>query len=270
MAAEIFQSLHSIITVTVFIFGLILGSFFNVIICRLPANKFFMCSRSICPSCNNLIPWYDNIPIVSFIILRTKCRFCKASISYQYPLVEFISGITAVTLFLCQKWLHIGHWEVVYQAGVSFCLIFLIPASVIDLKHRILPDSITLGGLIFAVVLSLLPKGITPLNALIGLLCGGGILYILAWIGEILFKKEAMGGGDIKLMTFTGALLGPKIILLSLFLGSMAGAIMGIAVLLIKKRHDFPFGPALSIGIFISYLFGDKIIQGYLSLVMLY
>jgi leader peptidase (prepilin peptidase)/N-methyltransferase len=250
----------------VFIFGLAMGSFFNVLIYRLPRDEFFKNKRSVCPSCGHTIPFYDNIPLISFIVLRAKCRFCRAPISPLYPFVELLTALFALFLFFSQDWIIDSPWDLAWQAGTSFILLFLLPVSIIDLQHRIIPDSISVGGLAAALILAALPQGRGIIDALLGMLCGGGVLYALAEIGDRVFKKESMGGGDIKLMAMAGAVLGWKMVFLALFIGSVIGAIMGIFVLILKKRHDFPFGPGLSMGILITYLFGMDIIIRYFEL----
>ncbi len=255
-----------IISFFVFLLGLVLGSFFNVLIYRLPKGVFFKNIRSMCPACGRTIAFYDNIPVLSFAVLGGKCRRCQAPISWRYPMVELLTALTAVSFFYLQSWDLARPWDMAWQAGASFILLFLIPISFIDASHRIIPDSLSLGGLAAALVLALLPQGQGLLQAFLGLLCGGGVLWVIALVGEKVLKKEAMGGGDIKLMAMAGALLGVKKVLVAMFLGSLAGAAAGIMILAIQKRRDIAFGPYLSLGIVITYLFGELLIEKYVQL----
>lgn len=246
--------------------GLTLGSFFNVLILRLPGGELLKTARSVCPRCGRPIRALDNIPILSFLLLRGRCRDCHGPISWQYPLVEAATALLAATLFLAQEWPPDLPWQVFWQAGATFILLFLIPASLIDMTHRILPDSITLGGLGLALALAFLPGGRSPLEALLGAFCGGGALFIVGLAGAKIWKRQAMGGGDIKLMTMAGALLGPQPVLLALFLGSFIGATAGLLHKFRTGQSDFAFGPALSAGIILAYGWGDRILGWYWGL----
>jgi leader peptidase (prepilin peptidase)/N-methyltransferase len=247
----------------VIIAGLALGSFFNVLILRLPEGRLFRPARSVCPHCGKPVRPYDNIPVVSFFLLGRKCRDCKQPISWQYPLVETATALLAALLFLTKDWPLDKPALLAWQAGASFALLFLLPVAVIDLRHRIIPDSITLSGLIFGLLLSLLPGGRTILDALFGALCGGGGLLLAGLIGDRVMKKETMGGGDVKLMAMAGALLGVKGVLLAFFLGSLTGSVYGIIIKIRTGRSDIAFGPALAAGILASWCAGDGILGWY-------
>lgn len=256
------------IVFSAFILGLTVGSFLNVVIYRVPRDMSIVHPGSSCPRCHRPIKPWENIPVLSFLFLRGKCAGCGASISMQYPLVELGNGL----LFAA----------VTFQFGMSletvvFCAFsaMLFALSIIDLQTKLLPDSIVLPGLIGACLLSILSLhsgispywNVSPLQAFTGMAAGGLPLLILAWSYEKITGREGMGGGDIKLMFFIGALLGPGAALLTLFLGSLSGAVIGTLVLRLgnRDRHtQIPFGPFLSGAAWISMMWGDRIIRGYL------
>ena len=248
--------------------GAIAGSFFNCVIYRVPRDISLVSPGSNCPVCKHKINPIYNIPIFSYIFLRGRCKYCKSHISWTYPAVEIITAIWFLVLF---KWLiaqNLSGWNFANGIPVVFFFLFFIPITWIDIEHRIIPDSFTLPGIFIGILISFAPGGITPLQSFVGLLAGGLPLLTLGWIGEKVLKKgEAMGGGDIKLMAAIGALLGTKTVLLSLFFGSMFGAIAGIAVLLISKRkdHRISFGPYLCLGTVTAFFFGNQILNIYLN-----
>jgi len=244
------------------IFGALVGSFLNVCIFRLPNEESIIWPGSHCPHCKNAIKFYDNIPVVSYFLLRGKCRYCKGSISLQYPLVE---GITALSsLFLIIK----------FGPSLSYLFYFafvaaLIVITVIDLYHQIIPDVISLPGIGMGLLASLLIPQITFSNSLIGVLLGGGSLFIVATFYQWLFKREGMGGGDIKLLAMIGAFLGWKAVLLTILLSSLIGSVTGILMMVVKGKdfkYAIPFGPFLSLGAVISLFYGEEIVRWYLYL----
>lgn len=220
------------------IFGAIVGSFLNVCIFRLPNKESIIWPGSHCPHCKKPIKFYDNIPIISYLLLRGKCRQCHGSISFQYPLVE---GITALSsLLLIMK----------FGLSLSYLIYFLFVAAlivvtVIDLYHQIIPDVISLPGIGAGLLASLTVSQITFTNSLLGILLGGGSLFLIATVYQWLFKREGMGGGDVKLLAMIGAFLGWKAVILTILLGSLVGSIIGI-ILMVSKGKDFkyaiPFG----------------------------
>jgi leader peptidase (prepilin peptidase) / N-methyltransferase len=252
--------------------GLILGSFFNVVICRLPKNESLLWPASHCPQCKTpLKPWH-NIPVFSYLFLKGRCHSCKKAISPVYPVIELTTCFATCVLwqFYIMPQLPLQWYQIVHLSVVSLFLLLLIPITVIDFRHYIIPDSITLSTLALAAVISFLPGTPTPLNCLFGILAGGGTLYAIGWIGAVLFKKgEAMGGGDIKMMAAAGALWGPKVAFLGMLLGAFTGSFYGIAVMISRKlnsEHQIPFGPFLGAGIWAGILFGDAIINWYLGI----
>jgi leader peptidase (prepilin peptidase) / N-methyltransferase len=244
------------------IFGAMVGSFLNVCIFRLPNEESIIWPGSHCPHCKNAIKFYDNIPLVSYFLLRGRCRYCKGSISLQYPLVE---GITALSsLFLIIKFGPSLSY-LVYFAFVSA----LIVITVIDLYHQIIPDVISLPGIGVGLLVSLIIPQITFSNSLIGVLLGGGSLFLVATLYQWLFKREGMGGGDVKLLAMIGAFLGWKAVILTILLSSLIGSVTGITIMVLKGKnfkYAIPFGPFLSLGAVISLFYGENIINWYLYL----
>jgi len=243
------------------IFGAMVGSFLNVCIFRLPKEESIIWPGSHCPYCKNPIEFYDNIPLVSYILLKGKCRHCKKPISFQYPSIE---GITALSsLFLIIK----------FGPSLSYLFYFafvaaLIVITVIDLYHQIIPDVISLPGIGMGLLASLIIPQITFFNSLIGVLLGGGSLFIVGTFYQWLFKREGMGGGDVKLLAMIGAFLGWKAVILTILLSSLIGSIIGILIMVIKGKdfkYAIPFGPFLSLGAVIALFYQNEIISWYLQ-----
>ncbi|HTN42574.1 MAG TPA: prepilin peptidase [Nitrospiria bacterium] len=239
---------------TALVLGLIIGSFLNVCIHRLPRNESLITPSSRCPSCQHPVRWWDNIPVVSFLILGGRCRDCGRSISWRYPVIEFVNGIAYVLLV----WrFGIGGPAFVY--GVLFSALLVI--TFIDLDHQIIPDRITLPGMVVGLVASavILPIGIW--DAVIGLLLGGALFY-----GVAVASGGGMGGGDIKLIAMIGAFLGWKEALLTIFIGALAGSAIGLFLMAFKgksRKYPVPFGPFLSLGAVISLFAGQAIWNWY-------
>lgn len=245
-----------------FIFGTMVGSFLNVCISRLPTHQSIITPSSHCLSCKQPIAFYDNIPILSFIILRGKCRKCKAPISYQYPLVELLSGLFSL-IFMIKYGLSLNY--IVYFTFSAA----LLTITVIDIKHQIIPDNITLPGIGVGLLISFLVPNLTFLDSLIGTVVGGGSLLLVAGGYYLFTKKEGMGLGDVKLLAMMGAFLGWRSILFIITVGSFSGALVGITVMLLKKkdrRYAIPFGPFLSLGALSYLLLGEEIIHCYIQL----
>jgi len=254
--------MNTITLVLVVLIGLVLGSFSNVCIYRIPQKKSILFPSSFCPKCGKKIRFYDNIPLLSYIILKGRCRNCKAKISVQYPLVEFITSALLVLAYL-----RFGlTWDF---AARSILILFMILTFSIDLKHRIIPDVLTFPGIILGFLLSFLVRSPSVWNSLLGILVGGGMFYLSAILGELLFKKESMGGGDIKLAMMLGAFLGWQNIILVLLLSALLGSLIGGVALFIskdvKETRTIPFGPFLALGAIIAMFAGDAIISAYLK-----
>ena len=250
-----------------FFFGLAVGSFLNVCIYRIPIKKSIVTPPSACPGCGNLIKFYDNIPVLSYLILRGRCRKCGIHISMKYPVIELITGLMSMAL--------ITRYNMLNHSMPQFFIFFVFVAALIcitfiDLEHMIIPDVISIPGIIIGFVISLIFSHITWLDSLIGLLLGGGILYLVAVFFEVVRKKEGMGGGDIKLLAMIGAWLGGwKSIIFVIMVASFTGAIIGSAGLILSKkgiRAQFPFGPFLALSAILYIFFGKELIDWYFNL----
>jgi leader peptidase (prepilin peptidase)/N-methyltransferase len=260
--------------IIIFIFGSIVGSFLNVCIYRMPQGKSVVWPGSHCPNCEKKIPWYDNIPFLSYLLLKGRCRFCKKRISIRYLLVELLTALVFVLLF--------NRYGLTYDFFVYVVFVSsLIIATFVDIKHRIIPDEVSLGGIILGFLLTAI-KGfnLEPLsydlrpifNSFLGIILGGGIIYLTGVLFDLVYFKllkkppiqgetESMGGGDVKLLAMIGAFLGWKIAILTFFLAPFFGAIIGIINLIVKKDHTIPYGPFLSLAAFLSLFWADKIIR---------
>lgn len=243
------------------IFGAIVGSFLNVCIIRLPKGESIIIPGSHCPQCNHPIKFYDNIPLISYLLLGGKCRYCKRSISAQYPLIEGTTAISSLLLFLK------------YGLSLSYFFYFsfvaaLIIITVIDLYHQIIPDVISIPGIGVGLLGALIIPHITFFNSLLGILLGGGSLFIVATFYQWLFKREGMGGGDVKLLAMIGAFLGWDAVILTILLSSLIGSITGIIIMVLKGKdfkYAIPFGPFLSLGAVIALFYKNEIISWYLQ-----
>jgi len=247
--------------ILIIILGLAWGSFQNVVIYRIPLKKSWFLSRSLCPNCKKNIFWYDNIPLLSYLFLKGKCRNCKHKISIQYPAVELLSALLSLLAYL--------KFDLSWQFFSAFVLIsILIVVSFIDLNHRIIPDVITLPGIVLGLIFSYFnPQGSLSASV-IGFLSGGLSFYLLAYAGEVVFKKESMGGGDIKLAALLGAFLGWKNLIVVILLASFLGALIGGLKLTLsksKKDQTIPFGPFLAAASVIALFWGESLIGLYLS-----
>lgn len=265
---------EEIIKIFVFIIGAVVGSFLNVCIFRMPSEGYSLVSPSShCPLCKKPILWYDNIPVLSFLFLKGRCRFCRERISFQYPLIELLAALIFLTMFNR------------YGASLDFFIytIFscgLLVATFIDIRWRIIPDEISVGGaaagLIFSLIKSIgqfhnFPR-ISLVDSLSGAILGGALIYGSGVMGNLIFFKlmkkesiegetESIGGGDVKLMMMIGSFLGWKLVVLTFFLAPFFGAAVGVYVLIFKKSHLIPYGPFLSLAALISLFFGSEIIR---------
>ena len=248
--------------IIVFIFGACIGSFLNVCIYRLPVSKSIVYPGSMCTECGRAIRFYDNIPLISYIWLRGKCRFCQSSFSIRYLLVEFMGGGFAVGTYL--------KFGFSATALIHFGFIAaLIVITFIDIDHRIIPDVISLPGIPIGFAASFIMPTTSWIESLLGILAGGGILYLVAWGYQLMTRKEGMGGGDIKLLAMIGAMVGWKGVLFTIFISSAVGTLVGV-IEMIRTRQNMklaiPFGPFLAIGA-VTYVFlGRQIIDWYLHL----
>jgi leader peptidase (prepilin peptidase)/N-methyltransferase len=246
----------------IFLTGAILGSFANVVIYRLPKNESVVRPRSHCQNCKKPVAWYDNIPILSWFILRGRCRHCHQSFSFRYPFVELLMGSLFAVAF--------------YYFGFSWnfteALVFLFPLVIcvfIDFDHMILPDELTLSGIVIGLVGSLLNPDRAFLDAFLGVLMGGGFLWALAYLYFVFTKNDGMGGGDIKLLAWIGAVLGWEAIPFVILISAITGSVVGLLFAIKSKeglKTAIPFGPYLALG-GVLYMFGGQTIgDWYLSL----
>ena len=244
------------------VMGSLIGSFLNVCIYRMPREQSIVRPRSRCTQCAKPIAWYDNIPLVSYVWLRGSCRHCHQRISPRYLVVE---ALTAASTVVILARFGIGLVGLVYVAFVCA----LIVASFVDLEFQIIPDEISLGGLVIGVLLSVLIPALHGTDSrllslersVIGLLVGGGVLYATGLLGDLVFRKESMGGGDIKLLAMAGSILGWKLVLVTFFIAPMLAVVPGLAVLLFKRSHVIPYGPFLSLGLVGSLFYGEAILR---------
>jgi len=243
-----------------FILGAVVGSFLNVCIWRIPEGRSIVTPASHCPECGHPIRFYDNLPLISYLFLRGRCRACGGRISPRYPFVEALTALLALFLF----------WKFGLTLKFLAAFIFvsaLIVITFIDIDHQIIPDIISLPGIPICFFLAVFLMKLSYLEALLGLLIGGGSLYLIAVLYELATKREGMGGGDIKLLAMMGAFLGWKSLLFILLVSSMVGAVVGIAVMLVKggdMKYAVPFGPFLSLGAVAYLLVGDYAVNLFL------
>jgi|TARA_Y100001949_G_scaffold73300_1_gene62184 leader peptidase (prepilin peptidase)/N-methyltransferase len=237
--------------------GLMIGSFLNVCTLRWPEDESVVFPGSHCPKCGEPIRWYDNVPVLGYVLLRGRCRACREPISLQYPLVELATGLVWTGMFS--------------YAGLSFealrgtlLLTILFGIALTDARFYIIPDQFSLGGLVLGLGLAFLPGGIDALDALIGAIVGFGLLGSVAVVGKWMLKKDAMGLGDIKMMAMVGAFLGWAGVLLTVFLGALLGAVI-FGPISYKTKKLVPFGIFLAAAAAITYGFGSEIIDWYLT-----
>lgn len=250
---------HAVSFVVAAAFGLVIGSFLNVCIYRLPRGRSIVWPASHCPSCGRALSWYENIPLVSYAVLRGACRTCHAAISPVYPAVELATGVVFVVLYA-----QVGLVPLLAARLVFACAMIVL--AVVDLRHRVLPNSITLGGILVGFAFSLaLPPG--WLASLVGILAGGGSLLLIAEGYRLVRREEGLGMGDVKMLAMIGAFLGWKLMLLTLALSSLLGATVGLVVIAAKKgdmKYALPFGTFLAVGALIASVVGEAIIAWYL------
>ncbi len=249
----------------VFIIGAMIGSFLNVCIYRIPNAESIIFPPSHCPKCSKRIKWYDNIPILSYIVLMGRCGHCRRRIPIRYLIVEVL---TAVLILLLYRTFGISTKFFTYSAFTSV----LIVVTFIDIATMEIPDSLSLGGLVMGVVLSAIfpvlfnsaSRMESLLGSVIGALVGGMIIYIMGVIGKLIFKKEAMGGGDVKLMAMIGSFLGWKLALFTFFIAPIFGAVFGLVMKMRDGRDTIAYGPYLSLAAVITIFF-SKFLLGLLA-----
>jgi leader peptidase (prepilin peptidase)/N-methyltransferase len=248
------------LTIVAFL-GLAIGSFLNVVIHRLPRRESLVSPGSRCPSCGYELRAIDNIPVISYVGLGGRCRQCRTRISVRYPIVELVTAALFVLHYFVFGWTPLLAVRSLFAAA-------MVALFVIDLEHRLLPDLITLPGIVAGLLASMfLPPGFR--DALIGILAGGGVLWA---IGEAYYRyagEEGMGGGDVKMLAMIGAFLGWQQVLITLVFSSIAGALIGIIVLAIKRggmKYALPYGTFLAIAALVASLYGAQIFAWYTGL----
>lgn len=253
-----------------FALGCLFGSFFNVCIYRIPREIFWKKSRSHCPACGSPIPWWHNIPILSWLFLRGKAACCGARISVQYPLVELGTGVLWMTVYACFPFLTLGGTQFGIETTESLrflhALVFssvLLICSVIDFEHQIIPDVLSLPLIVLAPLVAAFHPELDLKSSIIGIFLGGGLFYAVAWIYFLVRKEYGLGLGDVKLLAGIGGWLGYQSVLTTIFWASMLGSLIGVAAMIITRSRDLklklPFGPFLSLAAVMLLLFGRQL-----------
>jgi leader peptidase (prepilin peptidase)/N-methyltransferase len=238
------------------VFGALIGSFLNVCITRLPAEQSVVRPRSRCPRCAAAIAWFDNIPVISWVILRARCRHCREPISPMYPAVELATAVI-------WAWMACRHGLAVEAVRGGVFGTLLLGIALTDAREYIIPDEFSIGGLVAGLLFSVAGGGSGVLQAVAGAAVGFGLLWAVGAAGTWAFKEEAMGGGDVKMMAMVGAFLGWKGVLLTVFLGALAGSAVFLPLSLVGKKKLVPFGVFLALGAGITWLLGPSIITWY-------
>lgn len=252
----------------VFAFGAVVGSFLNVCVHRMPRDESVVSPPSHCPSCNRRIRWFDNIPLVSYLVLGGRCRYCQARFSARYFLVELLTGL----LFLA-TWLAFRGWTI---PVIWLLLAGMIVATFIDFEHYIIPNEITYGGIVAGLVLSPVNGAVgggdtilgSVLASVAGILVGGLSLLAIALLGEKLFKKEAMGMGDVKFLAAIGAFLGWKATVFTIVISSFVGAFVGLALIALHRKSlqaRIPYGPYLALAALVWVFWGPDLLDWYFN-----
>lgn len=245
--------------IIVFLYGIIIGSFLNVLIYRIPKKENIATERSHCMACGHKLQWYDLVPLVSYMVLRGKCRYCKHRISAQYPLVEGLNGLGYVLIFMVKgfSWLSI-------LFSLTYSIFIVI--SVIDWRTYEIPFSLNVAIFIIAIIRLLIYRE-NVLEYIIGFFIVSGFMLIALFIGRKIAGVDAFGGGDIKLMAAAGLLVGAKLVVLAFVIGCILGAVIhSIRMRISEQDHVLAFGPYLCAGLFVAMLFGNEMIIWYLTL----
>ena len=249
------------IIATFVVAGLLIGSFLNVVIARLPEGRSLVRPGSACPGCGAAIVWYDNVPVVSFVALRGRCRACAMTIPWRYPVVEAVTG----ALFGAAA---LAFGATLHAAVACALLAALVAITMIDLERHIIPDVISLPGTLAGVLANLATGRVSWKESVIGVVVGGGVFLTIALVGSWLAGQDAMGGGDIKLAAMLGAFLGWKVLLFSLFVSALGGGILAAALMgsgLRGRKDPLPFGPFLAAGGAVGLFWGERMVRWYLS-----
>jgi leader peptidase (prepilin peptidase)/N-methyltransferase len=250
------------------LFGSMIGSFFNVVIYRMPRGESVVWPPSRCLRCGYQIKFYENIPVLSWLLLRGKCKSCGDGISMQYPLIEALTGFIGALVFTYV--FHGGaHQSADFKIALTYLALSSIPIFVIDFRHFLIPDVLTIPGFILGVAISFLPGGMTPWDSLIGGFGAGFFLWLIGFTASLILKKEAMGFGDVKLIAMSGALFGLQTAMFGLIFASLLGCVVGLPMMLFRRLNEqrhIPFGPYICVGVILSAFFGKQILGWYLGL----
>jgi leader peptidase (prepilin peptidase)/N-methyltransferase len=257
------------------VFGALLGSFLNVCVYRLPRNESIVTPRSRCPRCGRGIAWYDNVPLLSWLALRARCRHCGAPISVQYPLVEL-----AVALI----WAGSVAWQGVSLDALVAAVFatLLLGIALTDAQFYVIPDALSLGGMAVGLLFAVLPGGLAWWLGFTGAALGYGLLWVVRWLGDLALRRGMIGGeelgavleegekptsmgeGDLRMMAMVGAFLGPVGVVLTVFLGALAGSLIFLPLRFLGRRIAIPFGVFLAIGALVALVVGDDLVGWYL------
>lgn len=247
--------------IAVFIFGIIIGSFLNVCIYRLPLGKSIVFPGSFCPFCEKPIKWYDNVPLVSFLVLTGKCRHCSRPIPVRYFLVELFTACLGMLLFFS-----FGLTTHFFIYWLFACLLVVVVCT--DIEHQEIPDVVSIPGIFLGFILMTafrldlsVSYSSSAINSGLGILAGGGCMFLMGFVGELIYRRQAVGGGDVKLMGMIGAFLGWKLVLVTFFLAPILGAGVGIFMKIKFHKEVIAYGPYLSLAAIISMLAGTKILD---------
>jgi leader peptidase (prepilin peptidase) / N-methyltransferase len=236
--------------------GAVIGSFLNVCIVRWPADQSVIKPRSRCPKCGLQIAWYDNIPIISWLALGSKCRVCRTPISALYPAIELATA-------LLWAWMASRHGLTLEAFKGAFLCTILLGIAMTDAREYLIPDEFTIGGLVIGLAFAAAGGLDALLPSVIGAAVGFALLWIVGYLGTLAFKEEAMGGGDIKMMAMVGAFVGWQGVLLTIFIGALVGTLVFLPLALAGRKHQVPFGVFLAVGAAVSFLVGPAIVAWY-------
>ena len=251
------------IDILVFLVGLCIGSFLNVLIYRLPRRLSIVRPGSACPTCGHKLSWWENIPVISFLLLRGKCRKCSCNISWKYPIVEILTA----TLCTC-LWFRF-HFNIFLFLGYVYFVCVLIAIFFIDLEHYIIPDWLSIPGIVIGIIMFALVQGMSPIDSLIGAIVGAGLLECIRLAYYFVTKREGMGFGDVKLMGMIGAFLGWFYIPIVIFISAALGTLYAFVLMFLGKANrqtKIPYGPFLAVAACITLFFGPQIMAWYRGL----
>jgi leader peptidase (prepilin peptidase)/N-methyltransferase len=254
-----------VFSIAIGLFGLLIGSFLNVVAIRTLKQESIVFPPSYCVNCNHQLGVFDLIPVLSFLGLRGKCRYCNERISLIYPFGE---SLAALFYGVC-AW----HFGVNYELITALVFVsILVMIIVTDIREMIIPNRIVYSGIIILIVIRLVIHPLSLINYGLAFILGGGLLLAISVIGTFILRKEGMGGGDIKLFALAGLVLGIKLTLLSIFVSSLLGTLFGVGMMAIgryERGKHIPFGPFIAVGSMISLIWGNNIVQWYLELLRL-